>query len=240
MPKDMDDAAFGEDEEEWGPPPGPPPAPGNVRIVIEGSPDAPLVRAFSSLLIGTATEGSNQFLRRLKEWQVKTESRGSEIYSESPDETDTERLRYALIGLLVQAPGAAKGALVTALEVSDSAYRLFSGWLHPVTTSRTMRPVQRRYDELAARGQVIAERWIDAGRREEQRGRALVRQAAFDETDKVMDEVIGKLAQDPAVRDLVTQQGLGMADALIGQMRERSASADVRWERRVRKVLRRQ
>lgn len=235
MPENPEDGAFGEEEEEWGPPP----APGNVRIVIEGSPDAPLVRALSGLLIGTATEGSDQFLRRVKEWQDRTDRRGNEIYSESPDETDAERLRYALIGLLVQAPGAAMGALDTAIELSDSAYRLVTGLLHPVTSSRTMRPVQRRYDELAARGQVIAERWIDAGRREEQRGRALVRQAAFDETDEVMDEVIGKLAQDPAVRDLVTQQGLGMADELMGQMRERSATADIRWERRIRRIIRR-
>lgn len=235
MPEDPDVSTFGEEEEEWGPPP----VPGNVRIVIEGSPDAPLVRALSGFLIGTATEGSDQFLRRVKEWQDRTDRRGNEIYSESPDETDTERLRYALIGLLAQAPGAAMGTLDVAIELTDSAYRLVTGLLHPVTSSRTMRPVQRRYDELAARGQVIAERWIDAGRREEQRGRALVRQAAFDGTDEMMDEVIGKLAQDPAVRDLVTQQGLGMADELMGQMRERSASADIRWERRIRRIIRR-
>lgn len=236
MATEVDSAAF-TGEEDWGPPSNPPHPPGNVRIVIEGGPDEPLVQALTSLLIGSATEGGDQFVRRLKEWQANSNRLSTEIYSESPNETDTERVRYALIGLLSKAPNAAQGLMETALDVSEVAYRQLSSLLGPVTSSRTMRPVRQRYDKLAAHGETIAEGWIDAGRREEQRGRALARQAAFDETDEAFDFAFGRLSKDPAVRDLVMQQGFGMADELMGQVRTRGASADVRWERRIRKLL---
>jgi hypothetical protein len=100
-------------------------------------------------------------------------------------------------------------------------------------------PLHHGYDQCAARGQAIVERWIDAGRAAEQRSRALARQAAFDGTDEAMDEVIGILAEKPEVRDLVTQQTVGMAGELVGEVRERGAAADTFWERRLRRLLRR-
>ena len=50
MATEVDTAAF-TGEEEWGPPTNPPNPSGNVRIVIEGGPDEPLVQALTSLLI---------------------------------------------------------------------------------------------------------------------------------------------------------------------------------------------
>ena len=52
-------------------------------------------------------------------------------------------------------------------------------------------------------------------------------------------EVVGKLAQEPAIRDLVTQQGVGMASELMGAIRARTSQADTRWERRIRALFRR-
>jgi hypothetical protein len=231
-----ENTAFG--EEEWETPPPAQAAPGNVRIVIEGGPDEPLVKAITTLLIGSATEGGDQFVRRLREWQSNTNRLGNGIYSESPNESDAERFRYLLIGLLAEAPDVAQSLLSAALDVSDTAYRTLSNFLAPVSNSQAMRPFWRRYNELASRGELVAERWIDKGRRQEQLGRALARQAAKDEKDEAFEIVFDKLAQDPeVVRELVTQQSFGMADEVMGQLRSRSASADGRWERRIRKVL---
>jgi hypothetical protein len=236
MIAEPENAAFG--AEEWEQPPSTQTAPGNVRIVVEGGAEEPVVKALTALLIGSATEGSDQFFQRLKAWQSSTKSLGTEIYSESPDESDGIRLRYMMIGLLSEAPDVAQGLLDTTLDVSESVYRSLSNFFEPVNNSRAMRPLWRRYDELASRGEVVAERWIDKGRRQEQHGRALARQAIVEEKDEAFNIVFDKLAQDPEpVRALVTQQSFGMADEVKDQLRSRSATADSRWERRIRKLL---
>jgi hypothetical protein len=51
--------------------------------------------------------------------------------------------------------------------------------------------------------------------------------------------MVGILAQKPEVRDLVTQQSVGMAQEVMNVVRQRTAVADTRWERRVRALLRR-
>jgi hypothetical protein len=102
-----------------------------------------------------------------------------------------------------------------------------------------MQPIRRRYDQLAARGATVVDRWTDVGRAAEQRSRALVRHATFDGEDEVIEQVVGKLAQEPALRDLVTQQGVGMAGELMGAIRTRTSRADAQWERRVRALFRR-
>jgi hypothetical protein len=232
----MDDDDFEEDDTVQPPEP----APGNVRIIIEGASAEPYtLEILASLLLGGAAEGTDQLGRRLKRWQATIASHGSQVYSESPDESQGEQLRYAAIGLLSQAPDLAQGAFSTAADVAASAYNLCSRWLDPVTHIRPMRPVLRRYNQLAAHGATIVDRWVDAGRAAEQRSRALVRQAAFDGEDEVIEEVVGKLAQEPALRDLITQQGVGMAGELMGAIRVGTSRADTRWERRVRALFRR-
>jgi hypothetical protein len=234
----MDDADYVEDEDEAIQ--APEPVPGKARFAIEGTPAEPsALEILASLLLGGATEGSDQLGRRLKRWQTTIASHGSQVYSESPYESQQERLRYAVIGLLSQAPDLAQGALSTAVDAAASAYDHFSKWLSPVTRSRPMQPVLRRYNHLAAHGATIVDRWIDAGRAAEQRSRALARQAAFDGEDEAIEEVIGKLAQEPALRELVTQQSVGMAGELMGAIRNRTSQADTRWERRVRALFRR-
>jgi hypothetical protein len=236
MASDMDDADVVVSEM----PQLPVPVPVNVRSAAEGAPAEPDVfEILVSLLIGGAAEGGDLLGVRLKRWQAASASRGSQIYSESPDESEEDRLRYAVIGLLSRGPELAQGALSTAIDVAASAYSLWAGLLSPLTNSPPMRPILRRYDELAAHGATVVDRWIDAGRAVEQRSRALARQAAVDGEDEVIDEVVGKLAQEPALRDLVTQQSVGMASQLMGAIRVRSSQADTRWERRIRALFRR-
>jgi hypothetical protein len=212
---------------------------GSVRIVIEGAPsDAETIRSLASLLLGSTVEGSEQLARRLQAWQAESEGRGEVLFPESPDESEAERLRFALVGLASMAPAVGASLLSSAFHATDSIYVRFSDFLSPVTNSRMMRPLQRRYDGLAARGQGIFESWIDSGRRAEQRSRALARQAAFEGTDEAIDEMVGLLAQKPEVRELVTAQTLGMAEEVVTVVRERTANADSRWERRVRRLFR--
>jgi hypothetical protein len=217
-----------------------PPSSGQVRILIEGAPSELLaLNALASLLLGSATEGGDQLARRLDKWQAEIRSNSGALYSESPNETEAERLRFALIGLLTIAPGKASAMFSTAVDLSDSVYGVVSALLSPLLSSAMMRPVRRRYGDLAARGEVMVEHWIDTGRRAEQQSRALARQAAFDGEDEVFDQVIGVMAQKPAVRELITQQSMGLADTFVNEIRSRTARADAEWERRVSGIFRR-
>lgn len=215
-------------------------ASGNVRIVVEGpAPDKYTLEMLASLLLGSATEGGEQLAVRLKRWQATTDGRGNEIYSEPLNETDQERLRYAIIGLLAGAPGAAQRTFNTAVNVSDTAYSFVTRLLSPVANSRVGRPLQKRYDRYAAHGASLVEQWIDTGRVAEQRGRALARQAAFDGEDEVMNQVIGVLGTKPEVRELITQQSIGMAQQLMLELRHRTFISDGKWERHIHRLLRR-
>jgi uncharacterized RDD family membrane protein YckC len=231
-----DDVEFTDDDEDWGS--APESSPGEVRIEIRGSTADPyLLRSMVRLVIGGAAEGSELFFERLKVWNTKSQSLGSGVYHEAPDEKRSERLRFGILGLSDAGADVAQSALLGAVHASDSAFRFVSGLLSPVTSSQLMRPVSRRYDHLAARGQAEIERWIDAGRASEQRSRALVRLAADDGSTEVIQVAVGKMAQEPAVRDLVTQQGTGMAAEIIDAVRMAAGNADARWERRTRRVL---
>jgi hypothetical protein len=51
--------------------------------------------------------------------------------------------------------------------------------------------------------------------------------------------LVDEVAQSPAVTDAITQQGLGLADEVAGEVRDRSRAADAWLERAARRVLRR-
>jgi hypothetical protein len=208
------------------------------RGSVPASANTSSLASLASLLLGTATEGGEQLSVRLRQWQAAAELRGDEFAGEPPHENDTERIRYALVGLMALAPGKAQRGFSAALRASDVVYVSVSDWVAPLTNSRAARPFRIRYDRLAARGERMVENWIDAGRVAEQQGRALARQAAVDGTDEAMDEVIGIMATKPAVRELVTQQGLGMADEAVSFVRVRTARADNQWEQRIRSLFR--
>jgi uncharacterized RDD family membrane protein YckC len=228
MAFEPDDVEFCDDEEDWGP--GPEPPAGTVRIVVQnGAADPYLLRSAARLLVGGAAEGSKLFFQRLEAWNAKTENLGSEIYYEAPDESRAERIRYTILGLAAAGTEIGQGALAGTAAASASAYRVVSGLMSPLTGSRLARPIARRYNVLAARGEAALERWVDAGRTAEQRSRALARHAYDEGSTEVIQVAIAQLAEEPAVRDLVTQQSTGMAFEIRDELRRRAAQADGRF-----------
>jgi uncharacterized RDD family membrane protein YckC len=230
MTLEPEDATFSDDEEDWGP--GSDPPSNKVGIVTQNrAADSELFRSLARLMVGGAAEGSELFFERLRAWNISTERRGLEIYHEAPDESRSERLRFGILGLATKSTDIALGAVVGAAAITESAYGIVSGLLSPLGDSRLMRPLVRRYDDLAARGEVALERWIDAGRTAEQRSRALVRQAYDEGSTEVIQVAVAQLAEEPAVRDLVSQQSIGMAGEMVDVLRKGAASTDVRWGR---------
>jgi hypothetical protein len=56
---------------------------------------------------------------------------------------------------------------------------------------------------------------------------------------KALWALVDQVAQSPAVTDAITQQGLGLADEVAADLRDRSRDADAWLERTARRVLRR-
>ena len=56
---------------------------------------------------------------------------------------------------------------------------------------------------------------------------------------RLIEETVTRLAQNPAVTDAIAQQGLGLADEVAGEVRDRSRAADAWLERAALRVLRR-
>lgn len=90
---------------------------------------------------------------------------------------------------------------------------------------------------MVSRGETILESWIETGRREEQLSRSLVREQAFDD---LVNEVLDYLAAKPEIRDLVQDQGVGMAEEVVGEFRSRSSDIDSLLARVADAILRRE
>lgn len=185
------------------------------------------------LLVGGVLEGAEELNCRLKAARAELELETATTVD--PDETDLDRLRYALVGALVQTPEMVQQGLTTANRASRKVTGLVTKVTNPIISSWVMRPARRRYERFVARGEARFQRLLDRGRAEELSGRALVRRI----TANGLDELLDYLAQKPEIRALVQQQSRGMADEMMGEIRDRSATADALAERIARAILRR-
>jgi hypothetical protein len=208
----------------------------NLESGDEPQPDLDALMGLMRLLVGGAMEGVDELFRRLKEHQIELKQNQAAAITIYPDdETDLERLRYALIGLLFETPQVMARSLSTVGQTTTKATNLITRMISPVTNSRLMRPVQNRYDTVAARGEEMLERLVESGWSEEKAGRLLARNASAE----VMDELLAYLAEKPEIRQLVQQQGVGLAGELVEQIRGRAAAADNLVDRISGTILRR-
>jgi hypothetical protein len=189
--------------------------------------DAEAARNLLRLALGGAVEGSAALLRRLEQEQAamrssETQSLGTESPGQPSDTTDLQRLRYALVGLLFEAPDAVGRTFNVLESATRKSAGLASRILSPVTNSRVARPLVSRYDDFIEDRLSAFDRWVSMGRREEQTSRELVLRLTDDEIDAVIDY----LAEKPEVRGLVQQQTTGMAQEAVGELRGRSVNAD--------------
>ena len=187
-------------------------------------PDQETVQTLLRLLVGGALEGSDELLRRLHERQQAIEQHpvNSAPRIISQDEADIERLRYALIGLLFETPGAINRGLARVVENTERAGNTVSRIAGPVTRSWLFQPVRRRYQRLVARREATFNRLVELGRLEAQRGRVLARGTVTE----TVDEVLEYLADSPEIRDLVQQQGVSLTTEVVDELRRRVAAAD--------------
>jgi hypothetical protein len=96
-------------------------------------------------------------------------------------------------------------------------------------------PLRVRLEEMVYRATMTLDRWADRGRMEEQQSQDMTQEAMV----SVIDELLDYMARNPEVRELIEQQGMSMADSAVGEVRERTETADMWIERVARGLLHR-
>lgn len=202
----------------------------------------------TSLLVGSAIEGSNELLGRLREYEAELNAQtagdaasaegaaAADARQPGDPETSFDTLRYMLVGLMFDAQRSVGRGIGLAARTTDSYLTMAVKASRPLTHNALTRPFQRRIDRLAARGQTRVARWIEDGRATEPRSRALARMTY----NEIVDDFINHLAENPEVQALVTKQSLGLASEVRDEVRERTVTADNVVESLVRRILRRE
>jgi hypothetical protein len=219
---DEDEAADGEQEE------------------ATAEPDFDALRALTSLLIGGAIEGTSQLTTRLQRYQEAIRQEAAEIGEEGDDadaidEDELVRLRYALVGLIFDAQATFRRNVSLWAKLADRSTRVTNRVTQPVTNSFLFSPVRRRYHGLIRRGEESLARWIEDGRIEETPSRQLASRTYVE----LVDEFIDKLAENPQLQAVITEQSIGVASDMRDEVRERTVTADNLMEGLVRRILRR-
>lgn len=150
-----------------------------------------------------------------------------------------ERTRSVLIGLLAEGRARARTRRAARRQARRRFIRQVSSMAEPFTHWFPVDAALAIADIFAGYGQENVERILNQlaahGRIEEERARTLARQAF----DVWVDEALAYFAQNPAVRDLITQQGEEMATGALDDLRSRSQSADTWVAQFARRVLQR-
>ncbi len=184
-------------------------------------PDLDTLLVIMRLVVGGAMEGADELHRRLKQ-QALNQSRAAAITVFPADETDLERLRYMLLGLLFETPGVIARSLSRVRQNTQRAADRASKLTQPLTNSWLLRPARRRYEKLVARREAFVDRLAEIGRLEEQTGRVLARDAVVE----TLDELLAFVAEKPEIRQIVQEQGLSLTSEVVQALRQRTAAAD--------------
>lgn len=200
--------------------------------------------AFGGLLM--AQEELNHHMRRWEQEasRQRTEQRQRTLaHADTDDEgegappmlpvadTPAEQARYALVGLLFETQDRVTQARRTPGPLDRAAASL----LHAVDTNPALEPLRRQMDTLVSRGEAEVNRWIERGRSEEMHSRQFVDTAL----QRSFESSIHGVVQHAEVREMIHEQGAGLADELVEEVREHAVSTDDYLERLVRKYLKR-
>lgn len=195
--------------------------------------------ALLRLLVGGMLIGADELRERLRRWDDVSRPAAES----APPQDPSAWLRYALVGMVFDGETRMRRGLSTMLagltrlaDEGNFAYNRLAFALRRTPFDR----VRKQLDELLFLSSADIDRWIDRwsarGWIEEQQGRRLAQQAAA----SVIDELLDYMAHNPEVRSLIEQQGADMADSAVGDVRERTAVADLWIERLAHNLLRRQ
>ncbi len=215
-----------------------------LRPTVEAPPPAPADPEFDAymavikLLIGGTIEGAAEVTKRLEKWEAELNT-----VDGAPERgqirNDGDAARYLLAGMVLSAGDGARRQVVRLAQASDQIFRITGSAAQPLVNNRLTgiitRPFDRAFNQLVNRGQQRINDWIELGRTQEPGARRLARKTYME----IVDELIGNLAENPELADLVQKKSVGLATEAVDEIRSRTVSADALAENIVRRILRR-
>jgi hypothetical protein len=208
------------------------------------------LRTILRLMVGGALIGWDELLTHLEQWEKEVRApqqtpretqAGTIVFVEpgsrtSPSLSDSQELRYLLLGLLFESESRVhrRGSAVLKLA-GQTTNALLSPWIRWMDRSERFEPVRSRFEDLIKRGEAVTDRWIQRGQIEELHSRRLVLTATQDTFDASMEQ----LGQAPELQNLVKAQSAGLSREVLDEVRSRTVSGDLVAEGFVRRVLRR-
>ena len=200
--------------------------------------------ALLRLLVGVLLVGTDEVRSRVERWEASAVSaRPSEALQTMRDTPRyvpvSESVRRAFVGMLFDTETRTRrrlSALAGRLaRFSATAESVFTTRFEPAIRQTPLNPVLVRLDEALFTAMDTLERWSVRGEFEEQQGRLLARYALA----STLDELLDYMSRNPEVRALIERQGASMAGDAIDEVRDRTASADTRFERFAHSLLHR-
>lgn len=194
-----------------------------------------LMRGLALLGLGLALEGTDRVTDQVRQWNPSTPAGDDDWAVKWPDASE---IRYALIGLLFEAEAQMRRRL-WALGQARTRLRMRLARATAPIISRLV-PIEvaltgiELLETLEDYGTWRLHRWMQRGRLEEARARAFTRHAMED----WVDEGLAYFARNPAVRELILQQGGEFATSALDEIRSSSASVDSWFEEMTRRLLR--
>ncbi len=142
-------------------------------------------------------------------------------------------LRHALIGLLFDTEARIETGLAAITQLDQALGALAVPLIQPLQTTPVLAPARAEFEKLVTRGAAEVDRWIELGREEERHSRLLTKTAGR----MTFETSIHQVAINPEVQALVQQQGIGLANEVVKEVRERAVSADTLFERLARSMF---
>lgn len=219
---------------------------------VSGSPEKrSKLRSLTRLVIGGALAGYDGLTKRLSQLESEFDKKDStdidaintpnsyvqDSTSDHQDDNENQAdlIRYAVIGLIIDAQDALSKGLDRVDRISLRAGGLFNRVARPIYSSRLLTPMRSRVDRLAQRGQYEVEHWIELGRKEEIRSRELANNVLVEQVDNSIEY----LTSNTEVQELVQSQSVGLIGEIVEETRERTVSADYYIEAWARTIFRR-
>jgi hypothetical protein len=190
------------------------------------------------LLVGGTIEGASELSRRLKKWEAELEaSEGEPEPGQITSNSDVAR--YMLVGMALSTGEGVRQQVIRLTQLSDSFWRLTGTAAQPLVNNRftgvVAGPLDRAFNRLVNSGQKRVNDWVELGRTQEPGARRMARKTYLE----LVDEIIGQLADNEELTDLIQTKSMNMANEAVDEFRSRTVSADAIAENIVRRILRR-
>jgi hypothetical protein len=200
------------------------------------------IKSISKLMIGSLAIGIDELNSRLKKWDEKSQPHQLDddydsylVQQDGPPETapiipfeitngehHQNEMRYIMIGLINETQVRLVSTTQKVRRIGDRINRFTYPIIKPFNRNWLIPPLRRRYSSLIERGENELNRLTLVGRSEYEQSRRMA-QLAYEDS---FEEAVDSLATNPEVQNLIQSQGMGMAEEIINEVRERAISAD--------------